>query len=181
MVQKNNSSKKTDNKKIDAKKKDNKKTIVAVIVCVIISASALSITFTMDSETSVTLPETSVTLPETSGMMSDYIKNVSNTHLNPMFLGENVFNFYLTDYDSDRFQNNLPPISGVRVTLNESTAEQIIDILKPNDGSVVIYPVFTSASYKNLDSIRISVVNVTSLVLLIYLLRTLNSNILPVG
>jgi len=45
---KNNSNKKTDNKKIDNKKNDNKKTIVAVIVCIIISASVLLITFTID-------------------------------------------------------------------------------------------------------------------------------------
>jgi hypothetical protein len=154
LAKKNNFSKKTDNKKTDNKKTDNKKNII-IITCAIISISVLSLTFAMNSETSVTLPETSVilpetsvTLPETSGMMSDYIKNLSNTHLNPMFFGEPNFNFYLTDSDSDRFQNKLPPINGVRVTPDEFLAEQIIDILKPNDGSVVIYPVFTSASYK---------------------------------
>ena len=154
MVKKNNSSKKTDNKKIDNKKNGNKKTIVAVIVCIIISASALSVTFLMDSETSVTLPETSVTLPETSvtlpetsGMMSDYIKNLSNTHSNNMFMDGSIFDYYLTDYDFARYQKNLPPFEGVRILLNESTSEEIINILKPNDGTVVIYPIFTSAAY----------------------------------
>ena len=154
MVKKNNSSKKTDNKKIDNKKNGNKKTIVAVIVCIIISASALSVTFLMDSETSVTLPETSVTLPETSvtlpetsGMMSDYIKNLSNTHSNNMFMDKSIFDYYLTDYDFARYQKNLPPFEGVRILLNESTSEEIINILKPNDGTVVIYPIFTSAAY----------------------------------
>ena len=141
MVKKNNSSKKTDNKKIDNKKNGNKKTIVAVIVCIIISASALSVIFLKDSETSVTLPETSVTLPETSvtlpetsGMMSDYIKDLSNTHPNNIFLGMLYFDTYFTDYDSERIQNNLHPIQGMRITLSESTAEQMIDVLKPNDG-----------------------------------------------
>ena len=154
MVKKNNSSKKTDNKKIDNKKNGNKKTIVAVIVCIIISASVLSVTFLMDSETSVTLPETSVTLPETSvtlpetsGMMSDYIKILSNTHTNNMFLGGEIFDYYITDYDFERHQKNLPPFEGVRVLLQETTSEEIINILKPNDGTVVIYPIFTSAAY----------------------------------
>ena len=154
MVKKNNSSKKTDKKKIDAQKKDSKKTIVAVIICLIISASALSIIFTMDSETSVTLPETSVTLPETSvtlpetsGMMSDYIKNLSNTNPHNVFLDVEYFNTYFTDQDFTRIQNNLDPIHGLKITLSESTAEQLIDILKPNDGTVVIYPTFTSIAY----------------------------------
>jgi hypothetical protein len=99
-------------------------------------------------ETSVTLPETSVTLPETSGTMSDYIKNLSNTHQIQFNLGIPYFDAYFTNDDNTRINNNLGPIDGVRITLNESTAEQMIDILKPNDGSVVIYPVFTSASYK---------------------------------
>ena len=141
MGKKNNSSKKIDNNKIDNKKNGNKKTIVAVIVCVIISASALSITFTMDSETSVTLPETSVT-------MSSYIENLSNTHQIQFNLGVPYFDAYFTNDDITRINNNFGPIDGVRITLNESTAEQMTDILKPNDGSVVIYPVFTSAAYK---------------------------------
>ena len=138
MVKKNNSNKKTDNKKIDDKKKDNKKTIVAVIACVIISASVLSITFTMDS---VTLPETSVT-------MSDYINNLSDTNKNIASIGVPYFDAYITNNDSARNKNNLAPIDGIRITLNESTAEQIIDVLKPNNNnSVVIYPIFTSAAY----------------------------------
>jgi len=145
LVKKNNSSKKTDNKKIDNKKKDNKKTIVAVIACAIISASVLSITFTMDS---VTLPETSVTLPETSVTMSGYIENLSYTHQIQFNLDVPYFDAYFTNDDITRLNNNLGPIDGVRITLNELTADQLVNILKPNDGSVVIYPVFTSASYK---------------------------------
>ena len=145
-----------------------KKTIIAVIACVIIFASLLSITFTMDyvtlpetsvtlPETSVTLPETSVTLPETSKIlsestltMSDYINNLPDTHKNIVSIGVPYFDAYLTNNDIARKKINpdWKPIDGVRVTLNESTAEQIIDYLKPNNNnSVVIYPIFTSAAY----------------------------------
>ena len=134
MVKKNNSIKKIDNKKTD-----NKKNIIAIVACVIISALVLSVTFGMNSETSVTLPETSVT-------MSDYIKNLPNTHTNLISIGVDYFDAYLTDSDYDLFlETNF--IHAVRIDLNESTAEQIIDILKPNSNSVVIYPIFTSAAY----------------------------------
>jgi len=134
LVKKNNSIKKIDNKKTD-----NKKNIIAIVACVIISALVLSVTFGMNSETSVTLPETSVT-------MSDYIKNLPNTHTNLISIGVDYFDAYLTDSDYDLFlETNF--IHAVRIDLNESTAEQIIDILKPNSNSVVIYPIFTSAAY----------------------------------
>ena len=136
MVKKNNSSKKTDNKKIDNKKNDNKKTIVAVIVCAIISASVLSITFTVDS----------TTLPENSGMMSDYIKNLSVTHTE-LVQNTPYFHVYLTPADLNRVQNNFPHVDGLRLALNELNAEQFIDDLKPNNNSVVIFPVFTAAAY----------------------------------
>ena len=140
MAKKNNPHKKNDNKKNDNKKNDNKKNII-VIVCVIISVFVLSLTFVVNSETSVTLPETSVT-------MSGYIENLSNTHQIQFNLGVPYFDAYFTNDDITRINNNFGPIDGVRITLNESTAEQMTDILKPNDGSVVIYPVFTSAAYK---------------------------------
>ena len=134
MVKKNNSSKKTDNKKTD-----NKKNII-VIVCVIIAVSVLSLIFVVNSETSVTLSETSVT-------MSGYIENLSNTHQIPVNLDNPYFDAYFTNNDLARNNNNLGPIDGIRITLNESTAEQIINVLKPNNNSVVIYPIFTSAAY----------------------------------
>jgi len=147
LAKKNNFSKKTDNKKTDNKKTDNKKNII-IITCAIISISVLSLIFAMNSETSVTLPETSVTLPETSGMMSDYIKNLSNTNPHNVFLDVDYFDTYFTDEDFTRIQNNLEyPIDALKITLSESTAEQLIDILKPNDGTVVIYPTFTSIAY----------------------------------
>ena len=98
-------------------------------------------------EVSTTLPEVSTTLPENSGMMSSYIENLSNTHQIQFDIEVPYFNAYLSNNDVDRIQKNLPPIDGVRIILNESTAEQIIDALKPNNNSVVIYPIFTSAAY----------------------------------
>jgi len=139
LVKKNNSSKKTDNKQIDNKKNDNKKTIVAVIVCIMISASVLLITFTMNSETSVTLPETSVT-------MSDYIENLSVTHTE-LIQNTPFFHIYLTPDDVNRFHKNFGHVDGMRLSLNELNAEQFIGDLKPNDGTVVIFPVFTAAAY----------------------------------
>jgi len=91
----------------------------------------------------------SVTLPETSVTMSDYINNLSDTNKNIASIGVPYFDAYITNNDSARNKNNLAPIDSIRITLNESTAEQIIDALKPNNNnnSVVIYPIFTSAAY----------------------------------
>ena len=152
MVEKNNSSKKTDNKQIDNKKSNNKKTIVAVIVCAIISVSVLLMTFAMDStilpETSVTLPETSTTLPEKSFTMSKYVESMSDTHIIPIGLDSPYIEAYLTKSEIDNSVGRIVyPAEGTKLVLNESTAEQLIDALKPNNNSVVIYPIFTSAAY----------------------------------
>jgi len=94
----------------------------------------------------VTLPETSVTLPETSPTMSDYIENLSVTHT---VLVQNTpyFHVYLTPDDVNRLNKNFVHVDGIRLTLNELNAEKFIDDLKPNDGTVVIFPVFTAAAY----------------------------------
>jgi flagellar basal body-associated protein FliL len=134
--EKNNFSKKTDNKKTDNKKN----IIIIIIVCVIISVSVLSLTFAMNSET---LPKTSVT-------MSDYIETLPDAYPIPIDWGVLYFDLYLTNNDATRVEAKVKGdkiLDGARITLNESTAEQIIDILKPNDGTVVIYPIFTSAAY----------------------------------
>ncbi|MDC1103950.1 hypothetical protein OAS49_05485, partial [Nitrosopumilus sp.] len=75
-------------------------------------------------------------------------EDLSNTHTLPVSLGTQYFNGYISVNDDVRLQQNLPPIEGVRVELNESFSQQVINALKPNDGSVVIYPTFTSAAYK---------------------------------
>ena len=58
------------------------------------------------------------------------------------------FDGYITLDDDIRLQQNLVQIEGVRVELNQQYDQQVIDKLKPNSNSVVIYPTFTSAAYK---------------------------------
>ena len=129
MVKKNSPNKKTKNKKI------------GIVLLFSVLILALAYFFTFNSDLSIPASDLSVT-------MSDYIENLSNIHQIQFNLGVPYFDAYFTDDDVTRINNNLGPIDGVRITLNESTAEQMIDLLKPNDGSVVIYPVFTSAAYK---------------------------------
>ena len=126
-----------------AKKIDNKKNII-VIACVIIFVSILSLTFTMNSETSVTLPESSPT-------MSDYMENQIATHT-ALVQDTPYFHVYLTPDDINRIKQNFPHVDGLRLTLNELNAEKFIDDLKPNDGTVVIFPVFTAAAYQKSDN-----------------------------
>jgi len=138
-----------DKKNNFSKKTDNKKNIIIIITCVIISVSVLSLTFTMDSEPSVTLPEPSVTLSEPPPTMSDYIQSMSNTHTFPVEWGSPYFETYVTKYDHDRGDGKvISPIQGVKVELTELGTSTLIDSLKPNNNSVVIYPIFTSAAYK---------------------------------
>jgi len=123
-----------------SKKTDNKKNII-IIICVIISISALSLIFAMNSETSVTLPEK-------SNSMFNYIQSMSNTHTFQASLGSPYFEAYVTKYDYDRGNGQIiNPIQGVRFELTELGTSTLIDKLKPNPNSVVIYPIFTSAAY----------------------------------
>ena len=160
MAKKNNSSKKPDNKKPDNKKpdnkkpdnkkSDNKKTMIIVILCVVISASVLLITFTMNSETSQTsqTSETSETseTSQTSQTMDEYIENLSLTHT-IMAQSTPHFDLYLTNNDILRIEQGLSFNDGIRILVNDSHKEQLIEEIMRNDKSVVIYPVFTSAAY----------------------------------
>jgi hypothetical protein len=135
LAKKNNFSKKTDNKKN-----------IIIITCAIISISVLSLTFAMNSET---LPETTVSLPEKSNSMSNYLQSMSNTHIFQVELGSPFFETYVTKYDFDhKIDNQIIPLQGVRLELVDLGNSVLTDSLKPNDGSVVIYPVFTSAAYQ---------------------------------
>ena len=111
--------------------------IVIVIACVIVSASVLSMTFVM-------LPATT---SKTTASMSDYVDDLSITHTIKAQSTSN-FDLYVTFDDMQRLQNNSMIIDGIRILLNELNSEQLIEDLKPNSGTVVIYPVFTSAAYK---------------------------------
>ena len=82
--------------------------------------------------------------------MSEYVESMSDTHIFPVNIGSPYFEAYLTKSDTESSDGVSPviPYDGYRVVLNESTAQEIIDLLKPNSGTVVIYPIFTSAAYQ---------------------------------
>ena len=145
MVKKNNFSKKTDNKKTDNKKTDNKKTIVVVLICAIISTSALLmgfITFNPD------IPELSENTIDSSPTMTDYVKILHDSLTTPIVFSPTYFDFYLTNDDYYRMTNDgLFPLDGVRLDFNDTIPETILTALEPIAGSIVIYPIFTSAAY----------------------------------
>ena len=90
-----------------------------------------------------------MTLPETSATMSDYIESLSTSHLIQHPTKNPYFDYYFTENDILRMQNNLDWIDGVRIMLNNSSSEQLIEELKPTGNSVVIFPIFTSIAYQN--------------------------------
>jgi len=56
------------------------------------------------------------------------------------------FDVYFTLKDSNLCKNICNPLDGNKLVLNE-TGQKLIDILKPDDNSVVIYPIFTASAY----------------------------------
>ena len=97
-----------------------------------------------DDEISLNLSEQSLTSVFT---MDDYIQNLSITH--PVKVeSTKFFDLYLTSSDLSSIQNNvISPSNGIRIVLNESNSEEFFNELKPNDNSVVIFPIFTTAAY----------------------------------
>ena len=129
MTKENNSLKKTYNKKIK----------VMIFLSVVIFASVLSVIVFMNIES----PEP---LPESPRSMDYYIETLSKTH--PFKVQTDpYFELHMTKSDYDRFNNGLRQLEGVRLTLNPSNADQLIDELKPNPGTIVIFPIFTAAAY----------------------------------
>ena len=122
------------------KKTYKKKLFIFVIACVIISTISLSLFLDGDNQLTINLSKPPLT-------MSDYLANLSETHTNYYDTGNPYFELYLTDADIYRVENNLMVLDGFILSLNELYAKDLIDKLKPNDGSVVIYPIFTSAAY----------------------------------
>ena len=131
-------------KKTDNKKTDNKKTIFVVLICAIISTSVLLMMFIIPNQN---LPELSQNLPESSITMDDYVESVSMSLTTPITFTPLYFDFYLTDDDYLRMQNGIMPVNGVRLDFNDNITESMLTSLEPNAGSVVIYPIFTSAAY----------------------------------
>ena len=134
MVKKYDSAKKTNNKITD-----NKKTIVVVVIFTLVLFSILFLTFGIVDDN----------LSETSTTMSDYVENLSVTHTIQANSGVPFFDFYVTARGVTDTNNNLTPTDGVRVTLNPQTPVGVLSSLKPNEGTVVIYPIFTSAAYQD--------------------------------
>ena len=133
MVKKNFSNKKTKNKKIG--------------IILLISVLILVLTYSFIFNFSVTTSDILVTSPSSSISMSGYIDDFFKFHTVQLDTGNPYFDVYVTERDFDNAQQNfLVPVDGIKLIINESTVE-IIDVLKPNDGTVVIYPVFTSAAY----------------------------------
>ena len=126
------------------------KVIIAGLVIVILGLiSFLAIGFVNNNNSNDEIPlnlsEQSLTSVLT---MDDYIQNLSNTH--PVKVeSTKFFDLYLTHSDmSSVVQNNvISPSDGIRIVLNESNSEEFFNDLKPNNNSVVIFPVFTTAAY----------------------------------
>ena len=132
--------------KTNNKKTNNKITAVIVIACVIVSISVLS-AIVFYEQPSVNLSEPSVNLSEPSATMDFYIQNLVDSHPHKVQTTP-YFHLYVTSYDLDRLENNLPILNGIRLTLNESNSEELINELKPLGGSVVVFPTFTAAAYQ---------------------------------
>ena len=126
----------------------NKIIIVGIVIIILglISFLAMGFLNTANSNDyiSLNLSEQSLTSLLT---MDDYIQNFSHTH--PVKVeSTKFFDLYLTPSDVSSVQNNvISPSDGIRIVLNESTSENFFNELKPNDNSVVIFPVFTTAAY----------------------------------
>nr|AIF18697.1 hypothetical protein [uncultured marine thaumarchaeote KM3_84_A09] len=100
-------------------------------------------------EPSTSLPEPSTSLPEHSKTMSDYLEVLNENHTVRIPLGnDDVFKFYVTEDDFKLLSNKQQTSDGLRITLNDLTANKTINDLKSDTNSVVIYPLFTSAAYK---------------------------------
>ena len=138
----------------------NKKMTIVIFLSAVLFASVLSVVVFMNTESPETLPESPETLPEspetlpespetlleTSSSMDYYIETLSKTH--PFKVQTDpYFELHMTKSDYDRFNNGLRQLDGVRLTLNPSNADQLIDELKPNTDVVVIFPIFTAAAY----------------------------------
>jgi len=84
---------------------------------------------------------------DTSIIFSNYLNAYSAYHSIKMNnTTSNNFDFYLTLEDSISCEIKCMIHAGAKLVLNES-GQKFIDILKPDDNSVVIYPLFTASAY----------------------------------
>ena len=78
---------------------------------------------------------------------SNYLDAFSASHSMKMnFSNYENFDTYFTLKDFNLCKYNCNPVDGTKLVLNES-GQKLIDILKPDDNSVVIYPLFTASAY----------------------------------
>ena len=114
--------------------------IIIVVMLILISILILFLTTVFNSDV---LETTS----ENSNKFSIYIEKLVDTHPHQLDSPFPFINFHGSINDVNRMQQDLEPLGSLRVTLNESEKEFLVDLLKPNSNSVVIYPIFTSAAY----------------------------------
>ena len=90
--------------------------------------------------------QSSELLDEPLSIMDNYIENLSKSHTYKVET-DIYFELYFTESDYNRHLDGLRQLEGARLILNPTNAPQIIDQLKPNPGTVVIFPTFTAAAY----------------------------------
>ena len=79
---------------------------------------------------------------------SDYFDIFSTSHsVKINFKNYEYFDTYLTPKNFNFCEIECIVFDGLKLILNES-GQKFIDILKPDDNSAVIYPIFTSAAYR---------------------------------
>ena len=88
-----------------------------------------------------------LTNSNTSVVFSNYLDAFSASHSMKMnFANYPNFDTYFTPKDFNLCKYDCSPIDGTKLVLNES-GQKFIDILKPDDNHVVIYPLFTASAY----------------------------------
>ena len=92
-------------------------------------------------------PTEELTDSHTSLIFSDYLDAYSaNRSIKMNFTNPGNFDSYYSQNDFNLCEGYCLPVDGVKLVLNES-GQKFIDILKPSDNSVVIYPLFTASAY----------------------------------
>jgi len=81
-------------------------------------------------------------------IMNSFFTEYFETHTMKIEADLEYFEIFFTQRDLNRLQQDLPtPVDGLLLKFKEEHL-QVAESLKPNDSTVVIYPQFTSAAYK---------------------------------
>ena len=111
-----------------------KKSVIIVILSIIISVSLLLTLTSINFQISEPLVEQPL-------LMDNYIENLSKSHTYKVETGV-YFELYFTESDYNRHLQGLRQLEGARLSLNPTNAAQLIDNLKPNPDTVVIFSPF---------------------------------------